>query len=379
MIKVAFVMEGWLPSPAVWGGAAEEWLDRLLRENERQERFTATVINVWDERAQREAARYPKTRFVMIQRGMRLMPTWKRAAAWMENVGLRVDVNRRYVQRVETALRAQDWDAVVVLGNETLVGAAARAASAPVVWWRYGNADAAPSAARQVWRYGADPGEGAGEELGLVPSVDLERFHAESYAQEREKLRARWGLSREDIVFASIGGDSQGMRWVLEAFEKLDMPYARLLLVGLDDRNAVVREWLRVPRETAKRVAFTGALSPESLPLCHAAADVVVLPSADRQTLWEAMASGRSIVCPAPAPEGVCGVPYGDAEALTETLRELHGAAQRREEMGAAARCQAEARRPDLAFRQVADALERLYGTGALVAPAPVTLHRRGG
>ncbi|HML49745.1 MAG TPA: hypothetical protein PKE04_23665, partial [Clostridia bacterium] len=263
MVKVAFIMEGWLPSPAVWGGVAEEWLDRLLRENERQERLAATVVNVWDERAQREAALFPKTRFVMIQRGMRLMPAWKRAAAFMGNMGLHVDVNRRYVQRVETALRAQDWDAVVVLGSETMVDLAGRAADAPVIWWQYGYADAEkprPAAVRQIWRYAADPGDA--EALALAPSVDLERFHAESYAQEREKLRSRWNLSREDIVFASIGGDSKGMRWVLEAFEKLDMPYARLLLVGQDDRNAVVKEWLRVPRETAKRVAFTGALSP---------------------------------------------------------------------------------------------------------------------
>ncbi len=68
-MKVAFILPGRLPVPAVRGGAIETLLNNLLEFNEKIESFEATVFSEYDKEAQHASREYRHTHFIFIKRG----------------------------------------------------------------------------------------------------------------------------------------------------------------------------------------------------------------------------------------------------------------------------------------------------------------------
>jgi len=300
-LNIAFVMPGLLPSPATQGGILEEWLDAVLQENERQARLSPTIFNVWDDEAQRAAAAYPHARFIMIQRWVRIF----------------TKPNTRYLHKLCQALAGASWDAVIAACSADWLESLRKTVDAPVIWLTL-QEDGSSEHAHAVWRYAE-----------LPPYVNWERFHPDIPTD----LRTRWGLLDEDVAFlylVPVGTqpDEQMLKHVLDSFVTLDMPYTRLLLANVEAHGPLARAWLRLPKETAKRVTFTGRLSVRTVPTMVAATDVVVC--SNDQTAWEAMATGKPVIRTntplIPAMNELCGsvrIRHERGQAGEELVREM--------------------------------------------------------
>ena len=65
--KIAFITSGYFPIPPVMGGAVENLVYALLRENENNREFKFTVFSSFDERASMLADTFAETEFVFIK------------------------------------------------------------------------------------------------------------------------------------------------------------------------------------------------------------------------------------------------------------------------------------------------------------------------
>ena len=65
--KIAFITSGYFPIPPVMGGAVENLVYALLRENENNREFKITVFSSFDERASVLADTFVETEFVFIK------------------------------------------------------------------------------------------------------------------------------------------------------------------------------------------------------------------------------------------------------------------------------------------------------------------------
>lgn len=148
----------------------------------------------------------------------------------------------------------------------------------------------------------------------------------------------------------------KGVPVLLEAFSLLDLPSARLLVVGDGDARSSLSA-LADELGVGDRVTWTGVLSGPALAAAYSSASVVCLPSLTESesfgmALVEAMASGRPVVgsdvggIPFVIRDGVDGllVPPGDAGALAAACRSLLTDPVRAAAMGAAGRQAAEER-----------------------------------
>jgi glycosyltransferase involved in cell wall biosynthesis len=146
--------------------------------------------------------------------------------------------------------------------------------------------------------------------LRLPRAVDTEQFHPQ---WRSEKLRASWGLNKDDIAVLHVGrvAPEKNLELAVNAFRLLQqrMPTAKFIFVG----DGPVRYSL----ETANPdFIFVGTQLGNALSQCYASADVFCFPSLSEtfgNVTIEAMASGLA----------VCAFDYGAAHEYCRSLE--HG------------------------------------------------------
>jgi glycosyltransferase involved in cell wall biosynthesis len=186
----------------------------------------------------------------------------------------------------------------------------------------------------------------------IVPSphfVDNDAFaeRAAAARPRRETMRGRWGVSRSAVAMLYVGKLVPKKR-PLDLIRAMRGMYGVHLIVVGD--GALRREAQALAQKLAVPATFTGFLNQIALADAYAAADVLILPSTERET-WglvvnEAMASGRPAIVsdaagctPDLIHEGVTGYSYpaGDMAALRQCVARFVADPASAERMGEAA------------------------------------------
>lgn len=322
MKKIAFVMPWLLPMPPVRGGAVETLVDSLLWENEEAGRFVITVFSPQDAQARLESAKYRRVEFVPIQ-----VPKWQheavrlvKGALWK---GLRVGMTpgAAYLLAVKRALRGRSFDHIVLENLAPFAIPIARMNIAPVDLHMHNVAILSEQFRPQrvadkcrrilcVSDYIRDWCEG---HLGNQPEkyrvllncIDSPRFS--DAGRFRSEMRAQLGIGEDEIAFLYTGRlcPEKGALELAEAFRQLDLPNARLVIVGSAWFDADVEDEYQKKLRSAiepvrDRVIFTGYVPYSEIPKYYAMADVAVMPSIWDEpgslTLLEAQASGLPLI-----------------------------------------------------------------------------------
>ncbi len=189
---------------------------------------------------------------------------------------------------------------------------------------------------RTLVAYGVDESKMIEIPLG----VDLQRFAPVPAQRDRD----RDGVFR--VIFVGQITQRKGLSYLVEAFRRAALPASELLLVG-----PIVGS--DAPWRATPGVRHVAPVPRAALPALYATADVYVLPSLAEGfplTQVEAMAMGLPVIVSENTSahdvvtDGEDGyvVPIRDAGAIAERLRLLHGDADLRARIGAAARLRAE-------------------------------------
>jgi glycosyltransferase involved in cell wall biosynthesis len=133
----------------------------------------------------------------------------------------------------------------------------------------------------------------------IYSGIEMDRFHPVS-VQEKNRLKARWGLQESHAVIGMVSKlwEGKGHAFLIRAFKEIvkENPQARLVIVGegclMESLRALVSQL-----ELSETVIFTGFL--ENVPQIIATFDVAVLPSYFEgmgRVLLEAMAMEKPVV-----------------------------------------------------------------------------------
>lgn len=170
--------------------------------------------------------------------------------------------------------------------------------------------------------------------LKIPYGVDHERFSpARRKPEEDRPFR---------VLYAGRIGPDKGVQYLLDAWRRLGLRDAQLVLVGEPDRagRALLREF-------RGSYVWPGSVPKHAVDQWFKAADLFVFPSLSDSwglAVTEAMACGLPVVCTAntgaPVRDGIDGfvVPPRDVEALQDRLRLLYETPAARREMGARGR-----------------------------------------
>ncbi len=130
--------------------------------------------------------------------------------------------------------------------------------------------------------------------------LDRDRFRPLDHSQLRSKLGTELGLPLLDheILLASVGALTQRKGQHLVIASLVDLPDARLLLVGKGEERTRL-EALALHLGVADRTHFIGSVDHDLMPIILSAADAMVLPSSNEglANAWvEALACGTPLV-----------------------------------------------------------------------------------
>jgi len=171
-------------------------------------------------------------------------------------------------------------------------------------------------------------GLGVRSRIEIVPSgIDVATFAA---GRRREDLRRRLGVGPGGAMIVAVGrlGREKNLELALEAFARLDLPEARLVLIGDGpEREALERAAQRAG--VASRTTFAGEYSRDVLPDVYASADALAFTSHSETqglVLAEALAAGLPVVAlDTPQTRDVLGgagtIVGGEPEAFAAALR----------------------------------------------------------
>jgi glycosyltransferase involved in cell wall biosynthesis len=174
----------------------------------------------------------------------------------------------------------------------------------------------------------------------VAPGVDTEFFSPRSVPKVDSVFRACF-VGRVELA--------KGVGYLLQAWNRLALPHAELLLVGdiKPEMNALLRMY------ADSTVRLTGSVTPTRLVDLYRDSDVFVFPSVNEglaQVLFEAMSSGLPVVASDHSgaddvvTEGKDGfiVPVHDVESLAEAILWCYQHRNETQAMGRAARTKVE-------------------------------------
>lgn len=120
----------------------------------------------------------------------------------------------------------------------------------------------------------------------LHNGVELEKFGTKKSVLEGYKLREQYNIPKDAIVFIFVARlvPEKGIKELIEAFVRIKMPQAHLVVVGNKLYNGTITDPFlislkNIAEKMKNNIHFTGYVKYDDLPSYYSMADVGVLPS----------------------------------------------------------------------------------------------------
>lgn len=371
-MKIAILTSGFLPLPAVQGGAVENLMDMYLAYNNEHGLHNITIYSASHPAASHHHAVHSEANhyhyITMNSLAARIRKKLHRAIHGREYYHYAIEY---YLDRAIAHIQEHDYDMVIVENRPGYILKLSRATQARIVCHLHNDVlNSTTPCARDivskvtriipVSHFIAQRVStiGVADKCTVVHNgVDLQLFSPDAPKLSR---RSDFSLSAHDFVLVFTGRiiAEKGIAQLIDAMNLLDShPHIKLLVVGSSFYGNAYRdsEFLTQLKQKAQglgdRIAFTGYIPYAKLPSILSLADVAVLPSVWDEPLGmtciEAMAMGVPVVTTRKGgiPETVaddCGILLDADEALPRRLADsilyLHDHPDERLRMGRACR-----------------------------------------
>lgn len=305
MLKIAMITPGYLPVPAVKGGAVEVLIEELIKGNEEQKNCVIDCYTVDDENIRANKYRNTNIKIVKIKKTTQIINKLVNCSYKLfKRKKWRTSFSREMVKM----LKKEKYDYIVVHNNlmayrdiyEKTVH------KDNLVYVLHNNigddinhiimAKLVGRTAKKVLavsKYTRDDFTkitGSNNVDVLYNCIDFTRYSQSIVAEERKSLRERYNIKESDFVFIYSGRIDiyKGVLELVKAFEKLDNNNAKLLIVGKswfgDDGNKdeYTEKIIEEAEEIKDKIVFSGFIEPENMPLMYQISDCLVVPS-----IWE--------------------------------------------------------------------------------------------
>ena len=312
MKQICILTAGTLPVPPVRGGAVENLIDMILRENESACSAKFTVASIYDEEAARNVSEYRQTEFhfVEIPKAIRILDGIVHACAKVvfeqKAHSFRCIFARLfYIKNATKFLRENDFDRVVAENHHSLfLVMKDRLVSRKYAQTFFYHAHNVPGGSftckKQIERcrniltvsdfisacYRQSYPRCAAEFRVVKNGIDTELFSQKLTEAERTAFRKSLGIGSDDFLlfFAGRLNAEKGIDRLCEAFVRLSIPNVKLMICGAnffgtDSKSPFEVRLLGILGEKCRDVVFTGFVPYREIWRFYAVCDVAVLPS----------------------------------------------------------------------------------------------------
>lgn len=312
-MKLAVITSGFLPVPATKGGAVENLIENFLKMNEEFSNYKITVFSVYDQQAIEVAQKFKNTDVIFIKSNFLVDFLDKMIFFLAKNVlkkknshSYRFICKRlHYLNRVSKYLKKSDYDKVLLENHPSQYLA---------LKWRknykkydgkyyyhchnefsgtYGCKEIIDKTEKficvsgHIEKFLSQYLKVKKENSNVLRNgIDEIKFNIDLTKQQREELRNKYGIKRNDKILLFTGRvvKEKGVKELITALKNVNYNNYKLLIVGaaLNDLNAKTAyeyEIEELVKEMKEKVVFTGFVKYDEIPQLYHLADIAVLPS----------------------------------------------------------------------------------------------------
>lgn len=302
MHDIGIIMGGVMPVPAVCGGAIETLITSITKNYSKKDGIRLTIFSVYHKDAVEAAKKYPEVRFVWTHTNT-LWNLSKHAVflAVRELTGKTIRVLQRHYNEIAPIIQKEKFDLLIVEGGDeqAVIDIAKGYTREQLVF--HAHVHFIPKE-KTVRGYGHMIGVSQFvvreyEKACSIPvdthvlknAIDLDKFSKSVSEKERNKLRKKLGLKKDDFVVLYVGRLIQvkGILELMQAVLSISDPHIKLLCIGSANFgkwtfSAYERKVKKLAEQNSERIIFTGYVDNAEVYKYAAVADVQCVPS-----LWE--------------------------------------------------------------------------------------------
>lgn len=334
-MKIAIITSGYMPVPAVMGGAVETLDDYLIEKNEEHKLVKFTVFGTYHKQAEKAGKTQTETEYILVKTPLPVKQL-DRAIYWAAKYVLhkkklmsyRYIVQRLwYLNQVSKFLQRNNYDRIILENHSTLFLTLKKRGNAKKYAGRYyyhlHNVVTNDYGCREIMRNTRKVlavsdfisrslsnylGSLYSEQMVVLRNcVDLNRFGNAELTETANQLRSHYSILPDELVILFSGRmtEEKGIRYLLSAFAQADLAKTKLVIAGgyfyaSDVVSNFEYELYKIAEPIQEKVVFTGFIPHEKMPAVYAMADIACMPSlcneAAALTVIESMASGLPLI-----------------------------------------------------------------------------------
>lgn len=302
MKKIAILTPGNLPIPSVMGGAIETLVTYLIDENEKYGLFEFHIYNTDKYIDQYKDKSYKYTYVHTIKCTSIFDQVLNYLKLILRKItGFKIPYSSIYLDKVAAECRANDYNEILIEGLPYYAwGFYKKTGIKPIL---HLHTDIFDGSSRNSFEnlHSCKKVLCVSEYIRrqvltikdadkipinvLLNCADIKQFNVQNKAKYRKESRAQLGIDLNDIVFIYAGrlNYNKGVGDIVEAFKKLTVSNAKLLIVGgsnfADSKPDLFVQSLMRESELDSRIILTGYVPHSKLHKMFSAADFYVAPS----------------------------------------------------------------------------------------------------
>ena len=317
-MNILIVSPGVYPVPAIKGGAVENLIEMLIKNENITKKHKITVYTVYENKIE-ELTKNIKCEFKFIKTNS-ISYQFKRIVRHIINRLSRIYIGNQYIHTVEKQLEKEKnlYD-IIIIENEPQYGLILKKVKGKAklilhLHNDYLNIDTRN--ARQIKdcydrifsiskyisdRVNAIDANNSNSKV-FYNGIDTNRFNTQRY--DMKNLRKKYGFKENDFIFMYSGrlAKEKGIKELIEAFCGINNQNAKLLIVGKKQpgQEQFYNNILNLSKRKKDNIIFKGYIEYDVIPELYSLVDVGVIPSVCNEafglSLVEFLACGKPVI-----------------------------------------------------------------------------------
>ena len=312
-MNICLIMPNVFPVPATKGGATESLMTNLLKENEKKGLINFTCVSVSEEKAEEMSKNFKYTKFIYIkQKRDNLDLSFQTGDAFF----------KLYMDEIKAKINPEEFDFIIIEGGDIsgyeylLRDFPKEKCLVHIHGVVLGNNNINKdlyykflAISKFTCEYIKQDGIIKDDQIELLyNAIDITDFDKIISLEEKNKLREKFGIEKDDIVIMFLGRTipEKGVKELIAGFKKVkNIDRCKLLIVGSANYGERVKtkydeELEEISKDVQDKIKFTGYVENKDLYKIHNIADIAVVPSMFEElfglVVVENMSSGLPLI-----------------------------------------------------------------------------------
>lgn len=301
--KILVIISGGLPIPSIKGGAVETLIDMYIDENEKNGKYDFEVYSTYCKAIENSNKGYKHCKFSYIHTNNIWYQTKRYARAFLHKI-IHLPVNFAFINEVikDIEKNNKQYDLVIVENNASLIPPLSKKFPNKVILHLHNdNVNATIQDGKRIYDgckkvftvsdYIKNRVETLGKEnkvVTLFNGIDSETFTKQKTLENRKKIREKYNIKDDDIVFIFSGRvcKDKGVKELVKAFINVrnKNKSAKLMIIGASffskkNKTKYIEELISIAKPFEKDIIFTGYIDYKNMGEIYSAADIQIVPS----------------------------------------------------------------------------------------------------